>query len=150
MLERDAELLALPIEQAEVEVRLRVVRAELDGAQQVLLGLVELPLLEEDQAEVGVEDEDVGVLAHEAPVDDLGLGERIRLEVDQAEEVEDVGVVGAQALGLLELAPRLGITPFLERFTAAVVMKEEDSLIEGGSDGGTILGHGGDCTRMRA
>src|ERR1051326_5045202 len=139
MLEREAELLALAIQQSEVEVRLRVVRAELDGAQQILLGLVELSLLEEDQPEVRVEDEDVGVLAHEAPVDDLGLGERVRLEVNQAEEVEDIRVVGAHALRLLPA--RLGVSPLLERFTAAVVMEEEDTLVERRGDGGTILGH---------
>ena len=40
-------------------MRLRVVRAQLDGAQQELLRFVELALLEEDQPEVGVQDEDV-------------------------------------------------------------------------------------------
>src|ERR1051326_6277950 len=142
MLEREAELLALAIQQSEVEVRLRVVRAELDGAQQILLGLVELSLLEEDQPEVRVEDEDVGVLAHEAPVDDLGLGERVRLEVNQAEEVEDIRVVGAHALRVLQLPARLGVSPLLERFTAAVVMEEEDTLVERRGDGGASVGGG--------
>ena len=51
------------IEQSEVEMRLRVVRPQLDRAQQELLRLVELSLLEQNQAEVGVQDEDVRILA---------------------------------------------------------------------------------------
>jgi len=88
-----------------------------------------------------MKDEDVGVLAHEAAIDHLGLGECIRLEVDEPEKVQDVGVVGPQPLGLLQLPPRLRVPPLLERLTPSVVMKEEDALVERRGNGGTILGH---------
>src|SRR5207247_7437707 len=92
--------------------------------------LVELSLFEENQPEVRVEDEDVWVFIDQAAIDDLRLGERVGLEVDQAEEVEDVRVVAAKALRPFQLAPRLGVSPLLERFAATVVVEEKDSLIE--------------------
>src|SRR5438045_3190762 len=88
-----------------------------------------------------MEDEDARIFADEPPVNHLRLGERIRLEVDEAEEVEDVGVVGAHPLRRLELPPRLGVTSFLKRLAAAVVMEEEDALVERWSDSGIALWH---------
>src|SRR4029077_5697645 len=98
MFESGEELAALAIEQAEVQMGLGVVRETLDGAQQVLLRLVKLPLFEEDQPEVGVENENVRILVRQPAIDDLSHGEGVGLEVHQSEEIEHIGVVRAKPL----------------------------------------------------
>ena len=130
MLDGEVVLAPRSIKQAEVEMRLRVVRPQLDRTQQELLGVVELALLEQNEAEVGVKDEDFGVLARESPIDHFRFRERVRLEIDESEEVQDVGVVRAQFLRVLQLPARLGKSRFLKRFAAAVVMEKENALIE--------------------
>src|SRR5204863_6761463 len=102
-------------------------------------------LFEEDQPEVRVKDEDVRIFLHQTAIDDLRLGERIRFEVDQAEEIEDVRVIGTKALRSFELAPRLGIPCLLERFTSPVVVKEKNALIERRCNHG-IWHAGRDCS----
>ena len=150
MLERESELLLLPVQQAEVEVRLRVIRAQVDGAEEALLRFVELPLLEEDQSEVGVEDEDVGVLADQSSINDLGLGERVRLEVNEAEEVQHVGVVGPEPLRGFELPARFSVTSFLKRFPSAVVVQKKNALVERRRHSGITLRHARAIVRQSA
>ncbi len=95
-----------------------------------MLRLVKLPLFEEDQPEVGVENENVRILERQPAIDDLGLGEGVGLEVHQSEEIEHIGVVRAKPLRILQLAPCLSVPGLLKRFTSAVVMEEEDALVE--------------------
>ena len=71
-----------------------------------------------------------GFSQRQAPIDDFRLGERVRFEVDESEEVEDVGIVGTQPLRVLQLAPRLGVPRLLKRFTSAVVVEKKDALVE--------------------
>src|SRR5438132_7489410 len=122
-------------------MRLRVIGTQLDGAQQVVLRFVEFSLLEENQSEVRVQDEYAGVLADEPAVDDFRFGEGVGLEVDETEEIEDVGIIRAHALRRFELAPSLGVSSLRERLAAAVVMEEEDALIERRSDSRIAFRH---------
>src|SRR5258708_31337875 len=130
MFERQRRLPALPVEQSEVEMGLGVVRPQLDRAKEVVLRFVQLPLFEKDQPEVRVEDEDVRVLARQAAVDDFRFRKRVGLEVDQPQQIENVGVLGAQPLSILELTPSLRVASFLKRFTSSVVVEQEDTLVE--------------------
>ena len=97
----------------------------------MLLGVLNLSLLEQNQAEVGVEDEDVGVLLGQPAIDHFRLGIRVGLEVDEAEEIENVRVIGTQFLRALQLPSRLGVPAFLKRLASAVVVEEKNTLIEG-------------------
>src|SRR5712691_7925516 len=117
-------------------MRLRVVRPQLDRSQQKPLGVLELPLLEQNQSEVGVEDEDVRILFRQAAVDHLRLGIRVGLEVDETEEIEDVGVIRTKLLCVLQVAAGLGESGFLERFAATVVVEKKNALIEWRLKGG--------------
>ena len=89
-----------------------------------------------------------GILARQPPVDDLGLGERVGLEVDQAEEIEHVGVVGTQPLRSLQLAPRLGVSRLPETLH---VRGCSGGGRRPGRTAGRLQDHaracGGDCTR---
>src|SRR5438552_17423360 len=112
-------------------MRLRVIGTQLDGSKQMLLRIFDLSLLEQNEAEVGVKNEDAGILAGQPSINHFGLRIRIRLEVDEAEEVEDIGVIGTQLLRTLQLPPRFGIASILERFAPAVVMEKKNALIKG-------------------
>src|ERR1051325_9941270 len=90
MLERQSEFFLLPVQQTEVEMRLRVVRTEIDRALKKRLRFVMLAFLEEDQSEVGVEDEDVRILADQSSIDHFRFGEGVGLEVDEAERKSGV------------------------------------------------------------
>src|SRR6266540_1498190 len=125
MLERQSVFLALPIQQTEVEMRFGVVWSQLHRSHEELLGVIELALFEKDQSEVRVQDEYVRVLTRQAAVDHLGFGERIRFEVNETEEIENVGVVGAEFLRVLQLAARFGESTLMKRFATVVVMKEK-------------------------
>ena len=131
MIEGQTEFFPLPVKQAEVEMRLRVIGTQLDGPKQMLLRVFDLSLLEQNQAEVGVKNEDAGILARQPSIDHFRLGIRIRLEVDETEEVEDVGVIRTQLLRTLQFPPGLGIAPVLKRFAPAVVMEKKNALIKG-------------------
>ena len=120
-------------------MRLRVIGTQLDGSKQMLLRIFDLSLLEQNEAEVGVKNEDAGILAGQPSINHFGLRIRIRLEVDEAEEVEDVGVVGAEALRAFELAASFRVTTFLKIFAPAVVVEKKDSLVERRRDDG--IGH---------
>ena len=85
MLDRQSVFAALPIQKSEVEMRLRIVRPQLDRAQQKLLRFIELALFEKDQTEVGMQDENVWILDRQPAVDDFSLGKRVRFEVDETE-----------------------------------------------------------------
>jgi len=52
-------------------------------------------------------------------------------KIDQAEEVEDVGVIGAQLLRTLQLPARLGLASVLKRLAPTVVMQKKNALIKG-------------------
>src|SRR5438270_10015543 len=128
-------------------MRLRVIRPQLDRTQQEVLRFIELPLLEKDQAEIGVQDENVWVLDRQPAVDDFSLGERIRFEIDKAEEIENVGIVRTKPLCIFQLAPRLGVPRLLKCFTSAVVVEKENALVERRGDDRVTFGHArADCT----
>ena len=112
---------------------------DLRAAQEEMLRLVELPLFEQDQPEVGVEDEDVGILGSEASIDHFSFRKRVGLEVDQAEEVQDIRVIGSQPLGVLQFPPPFRITPFLKGLTPPVVVEQKDTLVERWRDGRVSL-----------
>jgi hypothetical protein len=63
VLEREAQLAARLVEEAEIEVAAEVARRELDRLAQLELGLGEESRLEQDQAEVRAEDLGLGLSA---------------------------------------------------------------------------------------
>ena len=77
-----------------------------------------------------MEDEDVCILIRQSPINHFGFRKRVRFEIDQAEKIQDVGIIGTELLRALQLPPRLGIAPLLEPFPPAVVVKEKNALIE--------------------
>src|SRR5204863_2529314 len=100
-----------------------------------------LALFEVNQPEVRVQDEDVRILANQSSINDLGFGERIRLEIHEPEQIQHVRVIGPQPLRGFQLLPRLGVAPFLKRLPPAVVVQEENTLIEWRHDCRRALGH---------
>ena len=91
---------------AQVEVDLGLVLGQLEGFEEGRLGVFEAIQLEGDEAEVVVEGVGLGALRHQLAVDLLRLLELVLLEVDEAEQVQDLGVAGAQEVGLLQLTLR--------------------------------------------
>src|SRR5687767_10244019 len=72
----------------------------------------------------------VRVVAHQAPVDDLGLRVCIRLEVDETEKVQNIGIIGPELLSTLELLPRLSEASFVKSLASTVAVEKKNALIE--------------------
>ena len=136
MLEREPELAARLVEQAEVEVAAEVAGGALDRRSELLLGLRQAAGLEEDQPEVGAENLGAGVVLEELPRRRSGLVVAAALELEQRDEVEDVLVLRPQRTRLLQLGPRLVEVPAPHRAAGAVQVQQEETLIHGGKVAG--------------
>ena len=130
MLQGEAELSAAAVQQAQIQVASRMVRLDLDGAAQLLLRLLENAGLEQDQPEIGVQDCRVGILLQEDPRRLRRLQEIAALELEDRKQIEDVFVLGAQHLRLLDLLARRVQPPLAQALAGPNQVDEKDALID--------------------
>jgi hypothetical protein len=108
-----------------------VVLGQLQRLEERVLGLFEPVQLEVDEAQVVVQRGDLGALRGQLAVDLLRLLELVLLEVDEAEQVEDVLVARPQQVRLLQLALRFRELALVVERLPPVEVGEEEPLVEG-------------------